>query len=85
MLAKGTGAGNKSLMLLSKKRTVSNAVSKNGTETVKSRHAMPLDLDSLFAGQVNYQYQPPKVEYDQRDAETMNSPRNKGPMLPSIE
>ena len=56
MLAKGTGVGNKSLMLLSKKRTVSNAVSKNGKETVKSRHAMPLDLDTLFDEQVKYQY-----------------------------
>lgn len=56
MLAKGTGVGNKSLMLLSKKRTVSNAVSKNGKETVKSRHAMPLDIDALFDEQVKYQY-----------------------------
>ena len=61
MLAKGE-AGNKSLMLLSKKRTISNQISKAGKETIKNRHAMPLDLDKLYEEQKKYQYKAPKVD-----------------------
>ena len=47
MFAKATNS--KNLMLLSRKRTVSNSVAKSGgNDTVKSRHAMPVELKKLF-------------------------------------
>lgn len=54
MLAKHGGA--KSLILNSNKRTVANTVSKSGVETIKSRHAVPLDIDTLIQDQLEYSY-----------------------------
>ena len=47
MLAK-SGDSSKNLALMSHKRTVSNVIHRTGASTVKSRHAVPLDLNKLF-------------------------------------
>lgn len=44
------------LSLNSHKRTVSNTLKRNGKETIKSRHAIPLDIESLIEEQRDYPY-----------------------------
>ena len=66
-------AGNKNLMLLSKKRTVSNQVKKHGgKQTIKNRHAMPVDLKKLFQQQKDYSFDPPPKLEQQRHSLSVN-------------
>ena len=53
MLAK---KGSNSLMLRSHKTTVRNSISKYGKETIKNRHAMPVDIEQLLKEQKEYEF-----------------------------
>ena len=72
----GSTTTNKGLMLLAKKRTVRNTMVKTGGhESVKSRHAMPLNLSNLYVQQKDYEYLAPKID---------PAANNVAPKLPKI-
>lgn len=57
LMAGPRGNTSKSLVLNSQKKTVANTIlSKRGKETIRSRHAIPLDIEDLFKQQVEYNY-----------------------------
>ena len=63
MLGKGSAAS-KNLMLTSHKRTVSFGANKSGDSTIKSRHALPVDIGALLGEQKGYRY----TETQERDS-----------------
>ena len=56
------------------KRTVSNTMlSKMGKETIKSRHAVPLNIEKILKEQNEYSYKKPSEEFMARQAQSVKN------------
>ena len=52
----------KNMMIRAQKRTVSNTIlGKRGKDTIRNRHAIPMDIEGLFKAQEEYGYIEPPV------------------------